>query len=616
MGGMRSQELRSKYIKFFEKSGHLVIPSASLVPSEEEQLEGKEKVLFTSAGMQPLIPYLTGQKEPPSKKLVDVQKCLRTDDIEEVGDLTHHTFFEMLGNWSIGDYWKKEAIEFSFKFLTEELQIPIEKLYISVFAGDTDTPKDEESAQVWKGLGISENRIIYLGKEHNWWPTARREQDSGEYKDSFGPCGPDTEMFYWTGETEPEGTPENNPLWVEIWNDVFMQYSRKEDGTLEDLPQRNVDTGMGLERTLAVLNGKQSAYATDLFEGIFERIKDLSGIEYGKDDGVDKSLRIVADHLRAAVFLIDEEVTPSNKLQGYIVRRLLRRAAVKLYQMNKDSLDVLEKLVDPVIDIYEGAGYFQTGDWRMITQVISDEMKKFRQTLNKGLKEIEKLETVSGKAAFDLYQSYGFPSELTEELLKEKGLEFDRKEFQEEFRKHQELSRTASAGMFKGGLAGHSEVETKYHTTTHLLHQALRDVLGPEVFQKGSNINPERLRFDFSFDRKLTPEEIQRTEEIINGKIQQDLVVDHKIMSLDEAKAMNAIGLFNEKYSSEVSIYAIGPHYILDPNSRDPRNRGNYYSAEFCGGPHVEHTGVIGKVKIIKEEAVSSGVRRIYAELV
>lgn len=588
---MDSKTIRQKYLKFFEKNGHVVIPSASLVPSEEEQLSGKEKVLFTSAGMQPLIPYLLGKPHPKGKRLVDVQKCLRTDDIEEVGDSVHHTFFEMLGNWSLGEYWKEKAIKLSFEFLTKELNIPINKLAVSVFAGDDDAPKDEESAKIWKSLGIPEERIFYFGKDHNWWP-------SGEQN---GPCGPDTEMFYWAGERDPEGEPNKDPRWVEIWNDVFMQFNRKSDGKLEDLPQKNVDTGMGLERTLAVLTGKKSDYETDLFWPIIEKICKGLRISYGQ---YKQPVQVIADHIKASVFLIKDGVTPNNKMQGYVLRRLLRRAATKAFSIDKQKSDskFFKSLTKTVMDIYPM--YFEEVSLENVEQEISLEIRKFRNTLEKGLKVIEKMQNVDGKAAFDLYQSYGFPSELTEELLREKGLGFNKKQFDEEFEKHRELSRTASAGMFKGGLADHGEVTIKYHTATHLLHQALRDVLGPQVFQKGSNITSERLRFDFSFDRKMTAEEIKQVEDLVNQRINDDLKVDHMIVPLDEAKKMNAIGLFDEKYADKVSLYGIG----LDG--------GRYYSLEFCGGPHVEHTGSIGKIKITKEEAISSGIRRIKAEIV
>ncbi|EKD90720.1 MAG: hypothetical protein ACD_30C00098G0002 [uncultured bacterium] len=613
---MTSRELRQKYLDFFanhNKYPHKVIVSSSLVPSDEEQLEGKEKVLFTSAGMQPLIPYLTGVKEPPSKRLVDAQICIRTDDIEEVGDGTHHTFFEMLGNWSIGDYWKKEAIELSFEFLTKKLGIPVEKLAVSVFAGDEDAPQDEESANAWKSLGISEERIAYLGKEENWWPTSRRESD-GTLKNAFGPCGPDTEMFYWVGKGKaPEKFDPEDKNWVEIWNDVFMQFNRKPDGTLEDLPAQNVDTGMGFERTLAVLNGKDNDYETDLWELIIEEIKKHT---INPDE---RTVRIIADHLKAATFLIISGVTPSNKLQGYILRRLIRRVAVKLHPIRKKEIptDALISLVcEAVLETYDGIlGVRKDLQREKVVRVVVEEIERFGKSLEKGLKEIEKKEFIDGKIAFDLYQTFGFPLEVTEELVRQKGQKLDREQFREEFRKHQEISRAGSLGKFAGGLAGHSEIEIKYHTTTHLLHQALRDVLGPQVFQKGSNITQERLRFDFSYDKKMTEEEIKKTEEIINERIKEDLKVDRKFMSVPEAKELNAIGLFDEKYDKEVSIYAIGPNFELDKDAKDQRERGGYYSMEFCGGPHVEHTGVIGKIKIVKEEAVSSGVRRIRVEL-
>ena len=609
---MDSKTLRKKFLDFFEKNGHVIIPSAPLVPSDEEQLAGKEKVLFASAGMQQLIPYLMGKPHPKGDKLANVQKCVRTDDIEEVGDATHHTFFEMLGNWSLGAYWKDEAIELSFKFLIEELKIPIEKLAISVFAGDEDVPKDEESAKKWKELEIPEKRIAYLGKEANWWPTPRKDITTGELKNAFGPCGPDTEIFIWIGSDPiPEVFDPEDKNWVEVWNDVFMEFNRKEDGTLEELPQKNVDTGMGLERMLAVLNGKDNDYETDLFLPIISKLQGTS-----KDFNL-KDARIIADHIKAGVFLINEGVELSNKEQGYVLRRLLRRTALKAFQINKEQSDskFFNSLVASVVGIYPPA-YFEKMDPKVIKDKISIEIRKFRATLEKGLKEAEKIEKIDGKKAFNLYQTYGFPYEVTEELFREKGQKIDREQFRTEFEKHRELSRTASAGMFKGGLADHSEVVTKYHTATHLLHQALRDVLGPQVFQKGSNITSERLRFDFSYDKKMTDEEIKKVENVVNKKIEEDLKVDHMIVTLDEAKKMNAIGLFNEKYADKVSIYGVGPNFELDPDAKDQRERGGYYSLEFCGGPHVEHTKVIGKIKIVKEEAISSGIRRIKAQIV
>ncbi|MBI2022406.1 alanine--tRNA ligase [Candidatus Daviesbacteria bacterium] len=619
---MTSEELREKFLKFFEKNNHAIIPSASLVPSDEEQLEGKEKVLFTSAGMQPLIPYLLGQPHPKGKRLVNVQKCLRTDDINEVGDLTHHTFFEMLGSWSLGDYFKKQAIELSFKFLTEELNIPIEKLAVSVFAGDSDAPRDEESVEIWRSLGIPAERIFYFGKENNWWPTSRIDPQTGEIKNALGPCGPDTEMFYWIGEGEPEGTPNENPNWVEIWNDVFMQYFRKDDGTLEELPQKNVDTGMGLERTLAVLTGKKSAYETDLFAGIIGEIEKALGKKYGDNAEDDKKIRVIADHLRASSFLLGEGVEPSNKERGYVLRRLIRRSITYSYLLNP-NYPALLPVIDVSIHKYKIVYPELLKDMEKLSNTFTLEEGKFKKILESALQKIRKEggkikpgQLFSGKSAFDLYQNYGIPVELTEEILAEIGLGLDKDGFEEEFKKHQQISKTQEDKRFAGGLAGHSETEIKYHTATHLLHQALRDVLGPTVFQKGSNITEERLRFDFSFDRKMTEEEIKKVENIISQRIREKLAVENKTISLKEAREQNAIGLFDEKYTDKVSVYGIGPGFKIDPDSLDQRLRGNFYSFEFCGGPHVKNTSEVGGIKIVKEEAVSQGIRRIRAELI
>lgn len=655
MTEMAGQELRQKFINFFKNRPdlpHQEIPSASLVPSEEEQLEGKEKVLFTSAGMQPLIPYLTGKKEPPSKRLVDVQKCLRTDDIEEVGDEFHHTFFEMLGNWSIGDYWKEGAIKLSFEFLTQELAIPIEKLAVTVFAGDEDAPKDEESAGIWKSLGIPDDRIFYFGKSHNWWPTARGEQDSEEYKNPSGPCGPDTEMFYWTGEGEPEGKPNEDSRWVEIWNDVFMQFNRKEDGTLEDLPQKNVDTGMGLERTLAVLNGKKSDYETDLFQlivktilgnygGIIDQdkiyesedypLKPINAPIYEQNDEeelrrkVIENVRIIADHIKASVFLVLDEVEPSNQREGYVLRKLLRRTIVLLSRLTeieiKEFLESykLGSIVKAVVNTYQDAYPELSNSQDRVNKIIEQEWDKFKENIHTAYPAIieimnRKDEVVSGDDAFLLFASHGILPQVLEEVANKFGKKIDWDKFKLRMKEHQRISKVEQ-GIFKGGLAGHSETEIKYHTATHLLHQALRDELGPEVFQKGSNITSERLRFDFSFDRKMTDEEIQQVEDIVNGKILENLKLGKKIVSPDEAKKMGALGLFDAKYGSEVSVYGIGPGYMLDPNAKDQRER-DYYSLEICGGPHVETTGVIGKIQITKEEAVSAGIRRIRAQII
>ncbi|MDD5415546.1 MAG: alanine--tRNA ligase [Candidatus Daviesbacteria bacterium] len=625
---MTSQELRAKFLKFFEKNDHKIIPSASLVPSEEEQLEGKEKVLFTSAGMQPLIPYLIGQKEPPSKRLANVQKCLRTDDIEKVGDAVHHTFFEMLGNWSIGDYWKEEAIRLSFEFLTQELGIPIEKLAISVFAGDEDAPKDEESAQIWKSLGISEKRIFYFGKNHNWWPTGEKS----------GLCGPDTEMFYWIGGGKPEGKPNEDSRWVEIWNDVFMQFNRKEDGTLEDLPQKNVDTGMGLERILAVLNGKESDYETDLFLPIIKVAEEqlLIKFKYGEDKRVDRAFKIIADHIKAVVFLINEDIEPSNKDRGYILRRLIRRTLTQNHLWG-DINSSISLLVNSVIEIYKN----KYSDLARNTQHIKDVIKQEEIGANKAVnaamtvwrKWVEEehrggfgsqpfgtatfgsggyLPPVSAEKMFDLYQSYGLHPEIMEEITQG---QFDRTGFDKLFFEHQKRSRAGLIQKFAGGLAGHSETEIKYHTATHLLHQALRDVLGPEVFQKGSNITAERLRFDFSYPEKLTDEQIKKVEDLVNQKIAEDLEVTSEVMSKEEALKSGALGFFNEKYGDKVKVYTIGSPSTFRPRSGLASSKSPF-SREICGGPHVERTGVIGKIQIIKEEAVSSGIRRIRAEIV
>lgn len=645
---MTSQALRDKFLKFFEKNGHIIIPSAPLIPSEKEQLAGKEKVLFTSAGMQPLIPYLMGKPHPQGNKLANVQKCLRTDDIEEVGDTIHHTFFEMLGNWSLGDYWKDRAIELSFKFLTEELKIPVEKLAISVFAGDEDVPRDEESVKKWKDLGIPEKRIAYLGKEANWWPTPRKDIFTGELKNSLGPCGPDTEMFIWTGESPvPEEFDPKDSRWVEVWNDVFMQFNRKPDGTLEELPQKNVDTGMGLERILAVLNEKDNDYETDLFLPIIEEINK------SQNNYSEKSKRIIADHLRAAAFLVAVGVPPNPKdSRGSVVHRLI---TIALFQENKKlEWEMLHKIVGQIIltygeqylelkersnDIYERIR--QTGG--SVYGILSGpDYTAFEEQLlqDKTLPNLEVARSSAGTIAY-YHQSKGIPESVAFGTAQDLGLDINaiKPFYNQELKQHQERSKGVEIGKFKGGLAGHSETEIKYHTATHLLHQALRDVLGPEVFQKGSNITSERLRFDFSYDKKMTDEEIKQVEEIINERIKQDLKVDHMTVTLEDAKKMNAIGLFDEKYKNllrsrsedsvalarrtlpsaeaeradKVSIYGVGPHFKIDPKAKDQRDRGGYYSLEFCGGPHVERTGIIGKFKINKEEASSSGVRRIRA---
>lgn len=587
-----AQELRNKYLNFFKSKGHEIIPSASLVP------ENDSSVLFTTAGMHPLVPYLLGQEHPKGKRVTNVQKCIRTGDIEEVGDNTHLTFFEMLGNWSFGDYFKKESIQWSYEFLTskDELNIPLERLAFSVFAGDEDAPRDEEAAEIWKSLGVKKERIAYLPKEDNWWIAG-----------STGPCGPDTEIFYWIDEGTP--VPENfqetknDKRWVEIWNNVFMQFEKQENGTLIPLKNPNVDTGMGLDRTLVALNGHSSVYDTELFKGMWEVLALDQDIM--TNDEVKKA-RIILDHVRASVFMVSDGVEPSNKDRGYVLRRLLRRAMVMGRLLNLKHR-WLNALIGKVISSYAGNYPELVEGSQRIFETIEAEQKKFEGTLEKGIKEFAKLSSsssnkVTGTDAFNLYQSYGFPWELTKELVEQAGQTVDKVQFEEEFKKHQELSRTASAGQFKGGLASHSEKIVRLHTSTHLLNAALRQVLGEEVWQKGSNITEERTRFDFTHSKKMTPEEIAAVEVLVNDWIARDLKVKRETMSLQEARDLGAVGVFGEKYQDTVSIYT-----VFDEKTDEVISR------EFCGGPHVEHTGVIGKFKITKEEASSAGVRRIKA---
>jgi alanyl-tRNA synthetase len=599
---MTAQELRRKYFEFFQSKEHKIIPSASLIP------ENDPTVLFTTAGMHPLVPYLMGESHPEGKRLVDSQKCIRTDDIDEVGDTTHHTFFEMLGNWSLGDYFKKEAIAWSWEFLTEELGLDVNLIAVSVFTGDADAPFDEEAFAAWKALGIPEERIAKLPKKNNWWGPAGKT----------GPCGPDTEIFYWVGEADkvPTGFNDDNALWVEIWNNVFMQYNKKADGTFEPLAQKNVDTGMGLERILSVVNGLADNYQTDLWLNIIKKVEELSGKKYGETKEITRLMRIITDHIKAATFIIGDEkgVTPSNIGAGYIVRRLLRRSIIHGQRLGiKKGENWVFKIVEAVIDIYNEA-YPELGRRReFIKNNIEEEEGRFEKTLENGLKEFnEQCETLlckinenddmavvmPGEIVFKLFATYGFPVELTREIAKEKNITIDEAGFAEEFKKHQELSRTASAGMFKGGLADASDATKKLHTAAHLLLASLRKVLGDHIFQKGSNITPERLRFDFSHPEKMTPEQLTEVERLVNEAIQKDFPIICQEKPIAEAKAEGAMGVFDSKYGEKVKVYKMGE-----------------VSHEICGGPHAEHTGELGHFKITKEESSSSGVRRIKAIL-
>lgn len=563
-------------MEFFKEKGHTIIPSASLIP------ENDPTVLFTTAGMHPLVPFLLGEKHSGGKRLANAQICVRTDDIDEVGDETHHTFFEMLGNWSLGDYFKEEAIKFSFEFLTSKkwLGLEKEKLAISVFAGDEDASKDEESKKIWLGLGISKERIKELPKKDNWWGPVGQT----------GLCGPDTEMFYWSGkESAPKEFDSENKRWVEIWNDVFMQYYKNVGGKYEPLAQKNVDTGMGIERTLAALNGLDDNYKTDIFLPIIKKIEDLSAKKYEDNK---KEFRIIADHIKVSVFLISEGILPSNVERGYVLRRILRRAIRygKLLDLVKQFLIPLAKIVAEIYkDIYPELKSKETD----ILTVIQDEEEKFEKTLEQGLREFEK-----NTDPFILFTTYGFPIELTQELVKERGKEIDMEKFNNDFKKHQELSRTASSGMFKGGLADAGKQAVRYHTATHLLLASLRQVLGNHVFQKGSNINTERLRFDFSHTQKMTEDEIKMVENLVNEKIKEGLEVVCEEMPLEKAKEEGAMGVFENKYGEKVKVYSVSG-----------------FSKEICGGPHVKRTSEIGGIKIVKEESSSAGVRRIRAIL-
>lgn len=588
---MKACDLREKYLSFFESKNHKRFKSASLIP------ENDPTVLFTTAGMHPLVPYLLGEKHPQGNRLTNVQKCIRTGDIDEVGDICHLTFFEMLGNWSLGDYFKREAIEYSFEFLTgsEHLNIPLENLAFSVFAGDADAPFDSEAFAIWRGLGVKESRIAKLGKKHNWWGPAGQT----------GPCGPDTEMFYWVGlMSAPEVFDPEDKNWVEIWNDVFMQYNKTADGNFEPLIQTNVDTGMGLERVTAVLQGKKSCYETELFIPLFAKLDEIRNVT--DDVTRERSMheRIIVEHIRAASFIMADGVMPSNVDQGYILRRLIRRAIREARKIGVTEA-FTSKIAGTVIENY---AYFYkelSKNEERILKAFSDEENQFAHTLEKGTREFQKITSQSaqltGDVVFRLFETYGFPIELSTEMASEINIPLSgnfQPEYMQAFEKHQELSRQGAEQKFKGGLADNSDLTTALHTATHLLHAALRKVLGEHVEQKGSNITAERLRFDFSHTDKMTPEQIAEVEKLVNEAIGRNLEVSILEATVDEAKNNGAIGLFEDKYADKVKVYSIGD-----------------FSKEICGGPHVNNTSSMGRFKIQKEESSSRGVRRIKAVL-
>jgi alanyl-tRNA synthetase len=570
---MNRKELINKYIEFFKSKNHKEIENHSLIPDNDPT------VLFTTAGMHPIVPYLLGQVHPSGKRLCNVQRCI----------------FEMLGNWSLGDYWKKEAIGFSFEFLTKILKIPTQKLAVSCFKGNNNAKKDEESAKIWRNLGIPTQRIVFLPKENNWWETQ-----------SPGPCGPDTEMFYWRPNKipAPEVFDPNDNNWIEIWNDVLMQYNKDNRGNYNSASQKNIDTGMGVERTITVLTGLEDNYLSDSFLLIIKKIEEFSKKTYGKNNNETHSMRILADHIKASVFLIADGIFPSNSGQGYVLRRLIRRSA--RYGKELGLKNFIKKIAEPVFEIYNDYEILDKNKERIFSELEKEETK-FLETLEKGIKEFERiarisLRKMSGKDAFLLYQSYGFPIEITKDLAKEKNILINETEFNEELKKHQELSRTATEGKFKSGLVDFGNETTKLHTATHLLHAALRKLLGNEVSQKGSNITNERLRFDFSFNRKLTFDETKKIEDLINEAIAKKLNVTREEMSTKLAKESGALGFFENKYSDIVSVYTIG-------------DKNDFFSKEICSGPHVDNLSKLGHFKILKEEACSAGVRRIKAVL-
>ena len=557
---MKRKELIEKYLKFFKSKNHKEIKNSSLIP------ENDPTVLFTTAGMHPLVPFLTGQSHLQGKRLVNVQKCIRTGDINDVGDETHHTFFEMLGNWSLGDYWKKESLEYSYEFLTKILKISKEKISVTCFKGDENAPKDAESEKLWKEIGIK--KIKFLGKKDNWWGPAGKT----------GPCGPDSEIFV-----------DN----IEIWNNVFMQYNKNEKGKYLEAKQKNIDTGMGVERTIAILQKHSDNYLTEIWQPIIQKIEEISNKKYNQNK---KEMRIIADHIKAAVFIINDRILPSNKEQGYVLRRLIRRAIIYGKKLNIENF--IEELVTPIFEIYKDYKFNK----KQILNELKKEEEKFEKTLDKGLREFEKIskdKLIKGKESFLLFQSYGFPLEMIEELAKERHIKFNPKDFEKEFQKHQKLSRTATAGKFKSGLADDSEQTKKLHTVSHILLSAIQKILkNKNIHQKGSNINSERLRLDFNFDRKITEEEIKKIENFVNQQIKKAIPVNRQEMTLEKAKKQGACGIFDKKYGNKVSVYTIGN-----------------FSKEICTGPHVNNTSKIGNFKIKKQESCGAGVRRIKAIL-
>lgn len=580
--------IRDLYINYFVSKGHKQIPSSPVVP------ENDSSVLFNTAGMQPLIPYLMGEPHPYGTRLCDYQKCVRTNDLDEVGDKTHHTFFEMLGNWSLGDYFKKESITYSFEFLTKVLNLPVEKLAVTVFEGDKDIPRDNVSAEIWKNLGIIEDKIAFLGKDDNFWI-------AGE----TGPCGGDTEIFYFRSDDKvPDKYDPNDSRWVEIWNNVFMEFYKDENGKVTELPKKNVDTGMGLERITAVVEGVDDNYKTSIWKNIIATIEEISNKKYANNE---VSMRIIADHIRTAVFISSDpaSIKPSNTDQGYILRRLIRRAIRHAKKLEIDlNSNWEEKIANVIIEEYKNYYPEVINNKDVVLEVLKTEKVKFGRTLEKGLKEFEKMTSnlsekkLNKDLAFKLYDTYGFPIELTKELADELNIEVDVDGFKEKFKAHQELSRKGMGTKFKGGLASTSDINIKYHTATHLLNAALKQVLGSHVHQKGSNITEERMRFDFSHDSKMTPEQIKQTEDLVNKYIEMGLTVTKKEMSKEEAIKSGAECMFIDKYPDIVTVYFIGD-----------------VSKELCGGPHVNNTNELGHFKITKEEASSAGVRRIKAIL-